>query len=503
MWPPLKCGSVDGAVHVLFLANCEAGSKMMKIKKVFVVYIASLLSLNSHVSVAVGDDGVEYGVTVDALVTQHDANFTYKLAGMDGGLLDRALLENKGKLLLPKPKGDGFWRSEITSIDSSTSPMGGVVYSGTLYDAELPGEVGTFTYAHDKSSLPYIYVSSIHGDYEILASFGQRSEDLYMKQALVSIVPGTIDAEPEETKIKSYLPEALVKSESRSLQNEEMVRGQCNVSVAVGYTNNAVTRNGSIVSSITAWLSQLNAMISEIGVTCNYTLAGTKLISSLTESNHIFTDYNNVIANTEIDNWKNNVVNGDIFVLITSNLEPHTDAYHGVAGQSGQAACATTYKPNAKCGQYAVVRDDYAASIRVFAHEILHLAGVDHAYAYGFAGVTSYGGNGFSSQNNSSERYVTNGGIRSTTVMNNPEQNSMCGGSSIVLNMPYCGARLPFLASQTKLRQYHIWPVVNVWSPVTGYFPDFYPTLRAAYGQTSPTMRSVIQNGMSILKNNQ
>lgn len=395
----------------------------------------------------------------------------------------------------------------MTSVDSASSSGGDVVYAGSVVDPESKQPIGSFLYSNFLGSSPYLSVNMPFETYEVFENALTPETDFVLKYQTDPVFHGQIDLDDEEyEQLFQDAPSTRSMVERKtdmSGQRGSARSGSCVVDIGVGYTSAALSRNGSIVSAIGSWVSNLNALINSVGVTCDYRLVGT-LAATYTETSSIFTDIFAIKTNAQITNWKNNTVNADVFVLISSAGSPPvlpSDIYEGIALVDQQPACQTIYVTTAKCGEFAIVRDDYAISIYVFAHEVVHLAGARHSYAYG-GGTTAYGGNGFTAQSNGTEDTVSSNAIESTTLMSNPPPSDQCSTSTVVIDRTDCGNRLPYFASQTASRV--VYEVGSFPSPSYRYFPDFYPNIRTlAYGVSTPSMRGVIQNGMTILKNNQ
>lgn len=464
-------------------------------------------------SVSQAEPALKLAATIDdEILLQSDSRSSIYPVKLESDVFNLALIENGGELLLPSVSGLSGYLAKITSIDTTTSDNG-TVYRGDLYDQASKELVGDFIYTSARGSEPYLYVTTFtEGAYEIIKDPMLSEKGMVLKHLKLGAVDGVTDLDHEEL-LRSIVRDTGDKSvltvTSEDNQRSDAARTSCNVAVGVGYTSAAKARNSSIISSITAWLSDLNRMVSEIGVTCNFTLVGTKQFNYVEQSS-LTSDIYSVATDTQVANWKNNGVNADIFVMILSNAASHTDQLHGAALQIGQSSCSTQYAPSAKCAEYAVVRDDYAYSIRVFAHEVIHMTGVVHKYAYGHPSL-AYGGAGFYAQNVNAENYTLANHYRATTVMTNPPAYTvMCNNSAPVVNISSCGHRLPFIASESVTHtvmdgSLEMDPQIGASSIRRNYyFPAFYPEVTTTqYFNPSPTMRSVIQNGMTILSTNQ
>ncbi|MEO0438574.1 MAG: hypothetical protein AAF098_16870 [Pseudomonadota bacterium] len=427
------------------------------------------------------------------------------------------IASSKAKILLPMAGSDKSMKATVSQIDNQTSSSGDVVYSGVVTDPETNIEIGYFTYAHFDGSQPYLAVTAGSESYEIFEDGSTRATDFVLRHNSEQAFKGRVDVEPEEwEELLATLPSEQVSNSEQnaaSRASSSQSRSSCLVDVGVGYTSAALARNGSIVSSIGAWMSNLNNMVDSIGVTCNYRLVGTLAATyqESTNGNNVFnssivTDIFAIDNDPQIVTWKNNTVNADLFMLITSaaiNAGP-LDLLQGVVNPTRPSTLCHSSVIARNCGEYGITRDDFAFSIRVFAHEMLHMAAAQHEYAYGHPNTGSfpYGGLGFTAMNNSSEQSVTGSRKHSTTVMSNPlitpSVNLMCASSGTVINLTFCGQRLPYIASRTTPRSVQLGNLP--WFPtVTRYFPPFYPSVTSApYTSPSDVMATLIQNGMSF-----
>lgn len=442
----------------------------------------------------------------------------YSVIGVPERAEDLLALATDSKTYLTLPvvgNGEGL-RAIVDSIDLTTVFDRSPVISGVIIDPRLEEEVGTFIYSHIEGSHPYLAVFAGPDSYELFEDGSTEEIDFVLRRQTDPIFRGVTDPDADallESLGLTANKTVLAVSDTRSLSSS----GQgCVIDVGVGYTQAAILRNGSFVSAIGSWMSNLNSLIDDIGVTCNYHLLGIKRFPSHVESTvadptfgtALVPDLNAITSNSNIISWKNSTIGADIFIMIQSAAitAPQSgtagDIFHGAMLQQYAApSCQTTYGPNSRCGEYGIARDSYALSIGVFAHEILHAAGIRHSYSYGNDNPSlNYGGPGFSSPFNGSEESLTGGGLRSTTIMGNPPINTMCSVSSSVVDSSICANRLPFIASRNKARLVQTGTPGSGTSYVVRYFPEFYPAHNSQTPYTSPphSMNGAIQSGMSF-----
>ncbi len=487
--------------------------------------------VQSYASLVQSIDGL-----VDPSFEKQADEFAFYSVDLDEEAVSQSLITYGGRLLLPSVKHSEPWQAVITDIDSQTAKDGTIVYTGDVLNTETQQVLGKFTYAHTKGSHPYLYVSTGQETYEIFVAQSDartNQREYVLKLSVGGVFPGRIDFDDDElaemlanlesqSNIKAIASQKVTSQNTEVREANKVPKGHgvstlssgCVVDLGVGYTVHAYNRNNSIASSIASWAADMSTMLQDIGVTCAMQLAGTKKFNYSESPTSIIYD---VIA---IDNpgvmrtWKNSTVNADLFIMVTSNGEPHNDPYHGIAETFGTVdtqSCASSYDSNRQCGQWAVVRDDYALSLRVFAHEAAHLVGAAHQYAYGGSNYydSNFKGAGFSSQNNGAEVSTLSGHYKVTTVMSNPPANIMCSESRATVNpLFFCGYRLPFFASQSISRL--VRDDAIPWNPWTGftytyrYFPEFYRAYETApYSVSSPSMQSLLQSGMANSESNQ
>ncbi len=501
----------------------ELSLNQLDIRKAFVcsssVFSLSLLTLACSLGAGnvIAQDSTPSLATSAGFISRIEDGFAYYPVTFNDIPFGELIASSKAKILLPMAGSDKLIEATVTQIDSQTSSSGDVVYSGAVTDPETGIEIGSFTYAHFEGSQPYLAVTAGRESYEVFEDGSTKATDFVLRHDSEQALRGRIDIEPEEwDDLLATLPEEQVSVSELSGASRVSLsqsRSSCLVDVGVGYTSAALARNGSIASSIGAWLSNLNNMVDSIGVTCDYRLVGT-LAATYNESTNgsnafnssIVTDVFAIDNDTQIVNWKNNTVNADLFMLITSAAinAGALDILQGVVNPTQSSTLCHSSVIARNCGEYGVTRDDFAFSIRVFAHEMLHMAAAQHEYAYGHpdTGSFPYGGLGFTAMNNSSEQSVSGSRRHSTTVMSNPlvttTVNLMCSSSGTVINLTFCGQRLPYIASRTTPRSVQLGNVA--WFPtVTRYFPPFYPSETSApYTSPSDSMATLIQNGMSF-----
>ena len=456
-------------------------------------------------------------VTSAGFISRVEEGVSYYPVTFNDTPFGELIASSKAKFLLPMAGSDKSMEATVTQVDNRTSSSGDVVYSGAVTDPETGIELGSFTFAHFEGSQPYLTVTAGQKSYEIFEDGSTKATDFVLRHNSEQAFKGRIDVEAEEWEdLLATFPEEQVlvsEKDAGDSARSSSSRSSCLVDVGVGYTSAALARNGSIVSSIGTWMSNLNSMIDSIGVTCDYRLVGTlgTTYNESTNGNNIFnssivTDVFAIDNDAQIVNWKDNTVNADLFMLITSAAinAGSQDILQGVVNPTRSSPLCHSSVISRNCGEYGITRDDFAFSIRVFAHEVLHMAAAQHEYAYGHpdTGSFPYGGLGFTAMNNTSEQSVTGSRKHSTTVMTNPlvttTTNLMCASSGTVINLTSCGQRLPYIASRTTPRSVQLGNLP--WFPtVTRYFPPFYPSETSA-PYTSPTdvMATLIQNGMSF-----
>jgi hypothetical protein len=269
-------------------------------------------------------------------------------------------------------------------------------------------------------------------------------------------------------------------------------------------------------------MSDLNDMIDDVGVSCDFALASTRQLSTHSEGTSELPGSGlGVLAsdlcrlsgfcsqssgNSEIQNWRNNQ-NLDVVIVLQDadiNGGPADDT-QGIAERSiNNSQCNSNWSGGAQafnCGEYAIVRDDYAYSIRVFAHEVLHLAGARHEYAYGQNDLFDDSGSGHSAMADLTDVPLDTGAQPATTVMSN--NSPMCSWSNFAVNYS-CAVRMPGIASDTLARTVFEWNwSLGRWDQFrpTRYFPVHFPFYeRRPYTANYESVADVVDSGMGVLE---
>ncbi|MEE4204250.1 MAG: hypothetical protein V2I45_11505 [Halieaceae bacterium] len=450
-------------------------------------------------------------------------NFQFMPVRINSDAVAMSIFEEGGSFLLPGFESDKSLTARVVHLDSNTARKSGdIVFSGSVYSGSSSEIVGEFVFSHFEGSEPYIAVATSEYGYEVFWHGTAETGDFVLKKSVEKIFEGPLD-------ISDYVLLELVKHEHRFKPTDNPKQGLraksgsgCDVQLGVGYTIAAHARNSSIVSAIGAWVSDLNDMLDDIGVPCDFALVGTKKFLTYSEGTTsvsglevITTDWcrvagcghpYNITQNSEVV-WYRDANSMDAVIMIQSadiNGGP-SDNFQGVVWArlpgrpSSNRACVANNFGNAPfgCSDFAIVRDDYAFGFRVFAHEALHMVGARHEYAYGGPGSIASGGSGFTSMMNYTDVLPSGSNPISTTIMSNT--SNFCSWSSRSVDLT-CGMRLPFIASKTtpqSVTPAFTWPQV----PTNRYFPSIYPLrTQVPYSSSSDdTMADIIEKSMGYV----
>ncbi len=138
--------------------------------------------------------------------------------------------------------------------------------------------------------------------------------------------------------------------------------------------------------------------------------------------------------------------------------------------------------------------------LRVFAHEVAHLIGLNHSFAYGGDPGQTHPGNGYITPANGGAD-PNEWGNRSVTVMSNGAPGPTCGFSASYVSMTGCNMRMSFFASQNVART--VWSLIPTSPPVLSlvgnrYFPGFFPRHTSAPYTDGHNIPAYITAGMMV-----